>query len=122
MTIVDFGAGRAVLELPYAPHLVGNPETGVIHGGAITALIDSACGGAVLGKLAKPQRVATLDRRIDYLKPATPGVAVRCAAECFKVTHHVAFVRATAFHEGAEDDAVATAAGTFVIFHPETAS
>jgi uncharacterized protein (TIGR00369 family) len=122
MSIVDFGRGRAVLELPYAEHLVGNPETGVIHGGAITALIDSTCGGAVLGALARPQRVATLDLRIDYLRPATPGEAVRCAAECFKVTHHVAFVRASAYHASAEDEPVASAAGTFVIFHPEAKS
>jgi uncharacterized protein (TIGR00369 family) len=122
MELVGFSVGRAVIELPYNPDLVGNPETGVIHGGAITALIDSTCGGAVLSKLDQPRRVATLDLRIDYLKPATPGLAVRCAAECFKVTRHVAFVRATAYHESAPDDAVATAAGTFVIFRPEAAA
>ena len=33
--------GMAIMKLPYQERLVGNPETGVIHGGAVTTLIDS---------------------------------------------------------------------------------
>jgi uncharacterized protein (TIGR00369 family) len=33
-----------ILRLPYSPQIVGNPETGVIHGGAITTLMDTTCG------------------------------------------------------------------------------
>lgn len=32
------------LIMPYARHLVGDPQTGVIHGGALTSLMDTACG------------------------------------------------------------------------------
>lgn len=115
LEFVELSPERAILDLPYREDLVGNPETGVIHGGAITTLIDAACGTAVLGKLQKRvQRVATLDLRIDYLKPATPKRTVRAEATCFRVTRHVAFVRASAYHDA--DDPVASAAGTFVIF------
>lgn len=36
------------LVLPYGPTIVGDPQTGVIHGGALTSLMDTACGMATL--------------------------------------------------------------------------
>jgi uncharacterized protein (TIGR00369 family) len=113
VSVVD---GRVTLALPYSEKLVGNPATGVLHGGAITAMLDGACGLAVLARLDEPLPIATLDLRIDYLRPATPHKAVHARAECFRVTKQVAFVRCQAFHEGAEDDAVAVANGTFMVF------
>jgi uncharacterized protein (TIGR00369 family) len=101
--------------LPYRAELVGNPDNGIIHGGAITALLDAACGLAIFFKMASPARIATLDLRIDYLKPATPPKPVRTRAECYKVTRQVAFTRATAYHDDPSDP-IASAAGTFVIF------
>ena len=81
--------GRVTLALPYDDKLVGNPLSGVLHGGAITALMDAACGMAVFVKLAAPIPIATLDLRIDYLRPATPASEVHGRAECFKVTRSV---------------------------------
>jgi len=117
---VHHGSGRALLALPYDDKLVGNPETGVLHGGAISSLLDAACGASVFMRLEVPSSVATLDLRIDYLRPATPRLDVICRAECFKVTSHVAFVRALAFHE--ESDPIASAAGSFMIFQRGTRS
>lgn len=114
LCFVDQGTASALLALPYDEKLVGNPETGVLHGGAISSLMDAACGASVFMTLAVPASVATLDLRIDYLQPATPGRDVFCKAECFKVTRHVAFVRALAFHD--ESDPIASAAGSFMIF------
>jgi uncharacterized protein (TIGR00369 family) len=104
------------LGLPYDEKLVGNPLTGVLHGGAITALLDATCGAAVFVKVGRPMPVATLDLRIDYLRPATPRREIVARAECFRVTESVAFVRARAYHEGPEDELVAVANGTFTLF------
>jgi uncharacterized protein (TIGR00369 family) len=104
------------LALPYDEKLVGNPLTGVLHGGAITALLDAACGAAVFVKVGRPMPVATLDLRIDYLRPATPAKEVLGRAECFRVTQNVAFVRCHAFHADREDELVAVANGTFTLF------
>lgn len=112
---VDCGPGEATVILPWSAEIVGHAETGVLHGGAITAAMDATCGLAVFMKLAEPTRIATLDLRIDYLKPATPRVDVHCRAECYKLTRQVAFVRALAFHADPAD-AIAAAAGTFMIF------
>lgn len=117
---VSWDQGRIVLSLPYDEKLVGNPITGVLHGGAITAVLDAACSLAALARVAEPIPLATLDLRIDYLKPATPGIEVLARAECFKVTRSIAFVRCEAFHDGSEADVVAVANGTFMLFRGQS--
>ncbi|MEZ4402612.1 MAG: PaaI family thioesterase [Kofleriaceae bacterium] len=104
----------ARFRLPYHPKLIGNPATGVLHGGAITSLLDGCAGAAVFATLTELQPIATLDLRIDYLRPAEPGRDVVAEATCHHTSKHVAFVRALAFH--ADDEApIATAVGTFMI-------
>jgi uncharacterized protein (TIGR00369 family) len=100
--------------LPYRDDLVGDPITGVLHGGVITAMLDSTCGISVLVALGKLARIATLDLRIDYLKPSKPGEAVFGRASCYKTTRQVAFVRGQA-HNGDESDPIASVAATFMI-------
>lgn len=99
-----------VLRLPWAEHLVGNPETGAIHGGALTAALDAAGGAAVFFKLREPVPIATLDLRVDTLKPATTRKDVRARAECFKTTRNVAFVRGVAYHDDPSDPIAAMSA------------
>lgn len=114
LKVVDAGPGQASVLLPYDDKLVGNPETGVLHGGCITTLIDVACGAAVMLKLTRLVRIATLDLRIDYLRPARPGQDVVAHADCYKLTRNVAFVRALASH-GDASDPIASAQGTFIL-------
>ncbi len=106
--------GTAIMRLPYQERFVGNPETGVLHGGVVTTLIDTVCGLAVVAALDQPRRIATIDLRIDYVRPASPGDDLIARADCFKVTRQVAFVRCVAY-QGGEDDLVASASGTFMI-------
>ena len=61
LRFVDFADGEATIVLPFAEHLVGNPESGVLHGGAVTSLLDATCGAAVFMKLQSPEPIATLD-------------------------------------------------------------
>ena len=39
--------GEAYSSLPYRPVFVGDTETGVLHGGVVTAMLDESCGMAV---------------------------------------------------------------------------
>lgn len=113
LKLLDIGPAEAVVELPYADFLVGNPETGVIAGGAVTTLIDAACGSAVILRFGRFLPLVTLDLRIDYLRPARPGTALTAVAECYRATRQVAFVRALV-HQGDKSNPVASAQGTFM--------
>lgn len=114
MVLAELGDGVAEISMPYAPHLIGDPETGVIHGGAVSALMDTCCGAAVISHPAVPSGTATIGLRIDYMRAATPGQTITTRATCYHVTRSVAFVRASACDDDT-DLPVATATGTFTV-------
>lgn len=114
LTVIEVKPGETVCKVPYAEHLVGNPDTGVVHGGVITALLDNACGIAVGSKTALIGQIATLDLRIDYMKPANPGEDIFAFAECFKVTKNIAFARGVAYHAD-RGDPIATCSAAFML-------
>jgi len=103
LRIVDLARGTCVVQLDHDPRLIGNPDAGTVHGGVITTLLDSAGGAAAFSVVAEGQTVATLDLRIDYLRPAKSGAAILGRAECYRKTRTVAFVRGVAYHDTPED-------------------
>lgn len=111
--------GFARLELPFAQSLVGDVERRILHGGVLTALLDNAGGAAVSSTLAKGVAIATLDLRIDYMRPATTGEDLVAEATCFRKTRNVAFVRGVAYHR-TPDDLVAAMTATFMIASNQT--
>ncbi|MEE8310821.1 MAG: PaaI family thioesterase [Candidatus Binatia bacterium] len=105
---------EATARVPYREELVGDPSRGVVFGGVITTLIDQTCGVATLCSLEELAAIATIDLRIDYLRAAEPGLDLVCRAECYKLTKHVAFLRAVAFDRSI-DDPFASTVGTFMV-------
>jgi uncharacterized protein (TIGR00369 family) len=114
MVVEHVGPRRARVQQPWREELVGDPVRRVVFGGAITTLVDQASGLAVLCSLKDLTAIATLDLRIDYLRAAVPEHALVAEACCYKLTRHVAFVRATAW-EVTPDDPFASCLATFMI-------
>lgn len=102
------------LALPYDEALVGDEETGVIASGPIIVMMDIATSLAVWNKTRTFAPHATLDLRIDYLRPARPGHAVIGRGECLRVARSISFTRGIA-HDGDIDDPVAHVAATFMV-------
>lgn len=111
---VEHGEASCALALDYSPDLAANAETGILASGPIISLMDMATSMAVWIRLGRFTGLATLDLRIDYLRPALPGNTLVGRAECYRMTRRVAFVRGIA-HEGDPDRPVAHVAGTFML-------
>ena len=88
-----------ILRLPYSRAIVGNPQTGAIHGGAITTLMDTALGMATLCALPEFEVCPTLDLRIDYMGPGVADQDVFGHAQCYRVSREVIFIRGTAYQD-----------------------
>ena len=114
LKVVAVRKGFASMRLEWREELVGDPESGVLAGGPLTAMLDSCCGMSVATMLTEAKPFATLDLRIDYARPATPGKPVIAEAECYRITRSVAFTRAFA-HHGDSKEPIAAAAGTFML-------
>ena len=108
------GPDWAELQLPYAAELVGDEETGVLASGPIITLLDMATSLGVWLKRGGFVAHATLDLRVDYLRPARPGRAVIGRGECYRLTRVLSFVRGQA-HDGDPADPLAHVAGIYML-------
>ncbi len=114
MVVTEVSEGRAVMKIGYDERMIGNPVTRYIHGGVLTALLDTVSSVSVTTASPEIEMVATLDLRIDYLKPAPAGEEITAVAECYKATKNIGFVRASAY-TGSPDNQFATCQATFMI-------
>ena len=111
---VEITRGRCTTCIEFRPELVGDPRRGVLHGGVVTTLIDATAGAAVYSSLPPETPLATLDMRIDYLKPTEPHKRLYATAELYRLTRRIAFVRASAYQDDPQNQ-VAHCAASFMI-------
>lgn len=97
--MIEIAPGRCTTYIEFRPELVGDPNRGVLHGGVVTTLVDATAGAAVYASIPRDTSLATLDMRIDYLKPALPDKRLYAAAELYRLTRRIAFVRASAYQD-----------------------
>ena len=106
---------KVLARMPWQERLVGNPDTGILHGGAVFAFLDQVGGLAVAMRVYPQFEITpTIDFRLDHLRAPARGNAVMGSAECYRLSDHVAFVRLYAWEEGQEDEPVATGLATYM--------
>lgn len=114
VTVEKVEGEALTLRLPYAENLVGDPTTGVLHGGAITVLLDQTLGVSALACDAlEPSIAPTLDLRIDHLGVAPPGKDILATASVYRTTRRVLFIRGIAYWDSPENT-IARATGTWL--------
>ncbi|RME20003.1 MAG: thioesterase family protein [Deltaproteobacteria bacterium] len=115
MRLVTLEQGRAVMELPFRPELIGDPFRPALHGGVISTLLDTCGGAAVFTTLTSvDDRTSTVDLRVDYLRPGRQEL-LRAEARIVRAGNRVAVVDLCAYHPGGRDKPVATGTGVYNI-------
>lgn len=98
VTLVDVRPGWAVLAMPFKAELVGDPRSQRLHGGLISALLDSAGGAAAITTLTGPDdMVSSIDIRTDFLEPGRPEL-VHAEAEIIRSGSAIIVTNMKAWH------------------------
>lgn len=113
MHVTGASRNHATLAMPACHDWTGDAERQLTHPGVLTVLADTACGVAVGTALDVMEPFATLDLRMDYLRPAVADRELICHAECHRLSRSVAFVRGEIRQPG-QDEVLATVQATFM--------
>lgn len=105
----EISGGAATLGVDVRKELTQNH--GVVHGGAIASLIDTATAFAIISLLAPKERVTTVDLTISYLRPVTEG-RVRAVAKVLRAGRRLFVVSADVLDE--QGTLVSTALSTYI--------
>ena len=105
--------GFARMEVPFRPELIGDPMRPAIHGGVLSTLIDACGGAAVFTMIDPPEKVSTIDLRVDYLRHGEAERIV-CEATVVRLGHRVASVDMRVFQTHTQPDRlIATGKGVY---------
>ncbi|MEZ7860102.1 MAG: PaaI family thioesterase [Porticoccaceae bacterium] len=105
--------GEVSMTFPYNEAVIGNPVTGVVHGGVIVSLLDTCCGCAAITSMLRPTVTPTMDLRLDYMHPAEPGQPIYLSAKVYRNTSNVIFCRGSAWQDDKENP-IAHCVATFM--------
>ena len=108
--LVEKAPGRSRWTLDLQP--VHMNTHGVVHGGVLFTLADTAMGAALFGALQPGEICATINVKINYFKPVFGGQVV-CLSEVVNQGKNVAHLDASLYVDGV---LVARANGDFAIF------
>ena len=93
-------AGACVLVLPVRPEFLGDFRRPALHGGVVSALIDTAGGVAAWSTLGPDESVSTVDHTVHFLKPAGLAAPLRAVAQLVRKGNRVCHVRVAVSQDG----------------------
>jgi len=88
--LVEISHGRAVLEMPSDPRFA--QQFGYTHAGAVTTLVDTACGYAALSTMGADREVLTVDFTANFVAPAA-GARFRATATVLRAGRTIVVTR-----------------------------
>jgi len=104
--------GGVEIRLPFSPSLT--QQNGYLHAGAITSVLDSACGYAALTMAADDKEVLTVELKVNLLAPAA-GEVFAARAQVKKAGRTLTVCTADAFAiSGGQEKVVATMLATIM--------
>jgi uncharacterized protein (TIGR00369 family) len=120
-SIVGLDRGRVVLEMPADPRF--GQQFGYTHAGAVTALVDTACGYAALTAMAADREVLTVDFSVNFLAPAA-GERFRASATVLRAGRTIVVTRGEvhALAGGGEPRLIAAMQATMMAVAPPPAT
>ena len=105
--------GLLTMRVDVPEHFVADPETGAVHSGFATLVLDTVLGGAVLGHLKVPQPIATVGLTTQHLRRAVRGEKLVCRVKVEGIHYDMAHLSGQLASTGGET--LSTATGTFMI-------
>jgi uncharacterized protein (TIGR00369 family) len=106
--------GFARMELPFRQEFIGDPVRPALHGGVVSTLVDTCGGCAVWTRVDTQDRVATVDLRVDYLRPG-PLADLACEATVVRAGNRVGVADMKLFAIEDPDRIIATGKGVYNI-------
>lgn len=123
--VLDYDTGDAVTRFPMKPELIGNSVAGILHGGVTAAVIDLTGGLSALISCVKSNEgaseetlykklisSATIDMRVDYLRPGK-GTGFICRSRIIRAGSRIVVAKIGLSNE--KDVRIATGTATYLI-------
>lgn len=120
LRIEEVSTEGVLVRMPFNPDFCVDSAQTLLHGGILTALLDSVFGLANFVTIDGVSTMATLDLRVDYLRPAQSRADVIVRAQCYRQTRHIAFNSGSIWFDGHEDEEIARGAASFALARGET--
>ena len=108
LKVLDLNAGNCTMLLPFNSNFIGDPVRKALHGGVISALIDTT-GGLCCWSMVKNNndRISTVDLRVDYLRKGPPENLI-CNATVVRMGNRVAVTRMEVYSQSNSEVIIST--------------
>lgn len=111
----EVGEGRSVFEVAWRKEICRSG--GILHGGVLAALIDSACAMAAYSLVGPGESTTSIDLQVSFTRPVSEG-RIRAEGKCLKLGRKVAFCEAKVWNE--KEDLVGFGTSQFMRLYPPT--
>lgn len=112
IVVTELAAGAAKMSVPFREELIGDPFRRAIHGGVLSAIIDTCGGAAVWSQCDRGDRLSTVDLRVDYLRPGLPE-EIWVDGRVLRLGNRVGVAEMIAYHAGRKHEPIATGTAVY---------